>query len=473
MKARLAALLLACFVAVAGPAAAEAPFGRYHALVIGINDYRAMPNLKTAVNDASAVHDVLIREYGYESTLLLNPTRYDIVSALDRYRAELGENDNLLIYYAGHGVLDRESDQGYWLPIDAEPDSPANWVPIFTVTATLKAMSAKHVLVVADSCYSGALTRSAPARLAVGGDRQRELARMAEKRARKALVSGGLEPVFDGGGDGHSVFARAFIEALQGNREVLDGRELYLRVRQPVVAKVDQTPEYSDIRRSGDEGGDFLFVPRNRTPQPASASARAAPAFDERAAELAFWNAAESSPSASAYQAYLNRYPLGMFAELARIRLGEMEPRPAREQQMAATAPPRPPAPPPAARPTPALVVAPPKPQAPAGAEGAWRGGQPACLRAMSGHEVDIELELQVTEGTVEGRLIAESFGPQSRDLGWTRTHENLEGKLDASGEFKGRSSLFSAPIAVRFPAAGAQAEARIGRCEISLERTD
>src|SRR3546814_17179525 len=96
MKARLAALLLACFVAAAGPAAAQAPFGRYHALIIGINDYRAMPKLKTAVNDASAVQDLLIREYGYESTLLRNPTRYAIGSALDRYRAALGETDKLL-----------------------------------------------------------------------------------------------------------------------------------------------------------------------------------------------------------------------------------------------------------------------------------------------------------------------------------------------------------------------------------------
>jgi uncharacterized caspase-like protein len=85
---------------------------------------------------------------------MINPDRYTLVRKLDEMRAKLDVHDNLLIYYAGHGVLDREADQGYWLPVDAEPDSQANWVSVATITATLKAMVAKHVLVISDSCYS-------------------------------------------------------------------------------------------------------------------------------------------------------------------------------------------------------------------------------------------------------------------------------------------------------------------------------
>ncbi len=88
-------------------AGAETEFGRYYALVVGINDYQHMQDLETAVNDASAVHDLLRREYGFESTLLLNASRYDVIRRLDALRAELTERDNLLVYYAGHGVLDR------------------------------------------------------------------------------------------------------------------------------------------------------------------------------------------------------------------------------------------------------------------------------------------------------------------------------------------------------------------------------
>ena len=199
---RIVLFLVGLIGVVGAPARAEfaVDFGRYHALVIGVNEYQYLPKLETAVNDASAVHDLLRREYGFDSTLLLNPTRYELVRALDRLRATLEPRDNLLIYYAGHGNLDKETDNGYWLPMDAETDSQANWVAVHTITSTVKAMSAKHVLVVSDSCYSGTLTREAPVLLAVGAARGAELQRISARRARKALTSGALEPVADGGG---------------------------------------------------------------------------------------------------------------------------------------------------------------------------------------------------------------------------------------------------------------------------------
>ncbi len=84
--------------------------------------------------------------------------------------------------------------------------------------------------------------------------------RIVKKRGRTALVSGGLEPVTDAGMGGHWVFANAFLAALSENRDVIDGQTLYQAVKRPVVLNADQTPQYSDIRRAGHDGGDFLFV---------------------------------------------------------------------------------------------------------------------------------------------------------------------------------------------------------------------
>ena len=232
-------------------------FGAYHALVIGINDYKYLPKLKTAVKDAKAVAKILEEDYGFKVSLMIDPERADIIDALDEYRETLGPTDNLLIYYAGHGWLDEESDEGYWLTRSAKPNRRSRWVSNAAITNTLKVLSAKHVMVVADSCYSGTLTRSA----AVVGFRDKEYyKRMAAKQARVALVSGGLEPVADDSGKGNSPFATAFLDALRNNADVIDGTRLFSEIRRPVILNAKQTPQYSDVRNAGHDGGDFLFV---------------------------------------------------------------------------------------------------------------------------------------------------------------------------------------------------------------------
>ena len=59
------------------------------------------------------------------------------------------------------GVTIRGADQGYWLPVDADSEDPTNWVSNNDITTMLKAIQARHIMVVADSCYSGSLTRDA------------------------------------------------------------------------------------------------------------------------------------------------------------------------------------------------------------------------------------------------------------------------------------------------------------------------
>ena len=231
-------------------------FGDYHALIIGNDDYKHLPDLKTAVGDASAIADALRTTYGFKIQLLTDATRGDIIDALDGYVETLTERDNLLIYYAGHGWLSEDAGRGYWLPVDAKKNRRTNWVSNATITDTLKTLQSKHVMVIADSCYSGTLTRGAGAKLRTADYWKR----MAEKRTRVVLTSGGLEPVADSGGGKHSPFAQAFMDVLDSNDAVMDGTHLFTKMRRPVMVAADQTPEYSDARNAGHEGGDFLFV---------------------------------------------------------------------------------------------------------------------------------------------------------------------------------------------------------------------
>ncbi len=110
----------------------------------------------------------------------------------------------------------------------------------------------------ADSCYSGTLTRG----LGLRSRTPDHLAQMAGKRSRTVLTSGGLEPVTDRGGGDHSVFAKAVLDALAANDGVLDGARLFGQVERVVKLAAPQEPRYSDIRFAGHEGGDFLFARR-------------------------------------------------------------------------------------------------------------------------------------------------------------------------------------------------------------------
>ncbi|MBF0358212.1 MAG: caspase family protein, partial [Magnetococcales bacterium] len=211
--------------------------------------------------DAKAIAKILEESYDFKVQLLLDPTRREILKALAEYRLKLTKKDNFLIYYAGHGWQDKDADMGYWLPSDAEEGSNVDWIRIASITSELRAMEANHAMIVADSCYSGVLTRG----LSIRQKKPNYYDKMTKKKARVVLTSGGLEPVMDqGSSTGHSVFASAFLKALSENRAVLDGSELFVKIRRPIALNSNQTPEFSDIRNAGldDSGGDFFFVRR-------------------------------------------------------------------------------------------------------------------------------------------------------------------------------------------------------------------
>lgn len=244
-------------------------FGRYYALLIGNNDYSNLPPLKTAVNDATTLARTLKNQYGYETTLLTNASRQEIYKALDTFRVSLTEKDNFLIYYAGHGELDKKNHRGYWLPIDADSDSHVNSISNQTVTDILNLMSVKQAMIIADTCYSGIMTRSVIAMKEAGMSDDARLkwyAKIASERCRTVLSSGGLRPVLDAGIGEHSIFASALLAVLAENGGILEATELHRLVRSKVTASskalgFEQVPQYAANLHAGHQAGDFLFVP--------------------------------------------------------------------------------------------------------------------------------------------------------------------------------------------------------------------
>jgi hypothetical protein len=240
--------------------------GGYYALVIGINGYGDFPTLKTPRNDAASVARVLKNHYRFVTNLLLDATRDQIIGALDEYISKLHEEDSLLIYFAGHGWRDKAAGDAYWIPVDGQRNTRSHWITAADITDEARAIPARHLLIISDSCFSGTLAeRDIHPTVGIPSERTILLEKLRAGKSRHLMSSGGDEPVSDdaalGHDPNHSVFANALLNGLaQMQLDEFTGRELFDQyVFGPVGGQSRQVPEYNLIRDSGHNSGDFVF----------------------------------------------------------------------------------------------------------------------------------------------------------------------------------------------------------------------
>ena len=234
--------------------------GKFKALLISNQDYTEWSPLETPHKDVEVIGNLLERQFGFEVTYLKDASRRDTLKALYSLSNELEFMDHLLIYYAGHGVVDRETDTAYWVPANGPLDFQPDWVSSSEIMTALKSINVRHMLLVADSCYSGKLLRSggqptASAEAAV-------VQRLFSRKAKVAITSGGNEPVVDSvGGSENSVFATALVDALTDTQQPTPAGAIFKSVLSKVTSAAQQTPQYADMRELDHDGGDFIFVP--------------------------------------------------------------------------------------------------------------------------------------------------------------------------------------------------------------------
>jgi uncharacterized caspase-like protein len=288
---------------VSSPQQTEVVLGPYYALVIGNNNYQYLPKLQTAVSDAKAVAKLLEQTYGFKVKLIIDATRNDIYGAMNDYRRTLNDTSNLLIYYAGHGSVDEDNHEAYWLPVDAQPDNNVNWISADDITADLRAMRARHVLIISDSCYSGAISQSTRGADVAITPRERAayLLRVLGSKSRTLMASGGKEPVADNGDDEHSVFAGALLRGLsQMQQNEFTADDLFEQFLPAVAGRSAQTPHYSFISNSGHEYGDFVFAKQSSITVASSEAEPVSAAIRKPTATV--------DPEAAAIGAVLHRY---------------------------------------------------------------------------------------------------------------------------------------------------------------------
>lgn len=252
--------------------------GRTHMLWVGIDRYAnpLWPTLKNAVSGSEAFEEALQRNFGLEDASVVRlvnkgATLANIEMAIRAYGPggpmEVIEDDQLIISFAGHGEEDQLTRETAFVPYDGNPSSPSTWFRFDQLRPILRAIPARHILVISDSCFSGGVFRGE----ASVGARAKDAAyarRAFAKHSRLMISSGGSELTADSGGRlGRSVFVDGMIHSLSAS----DGdwiliNTVFQETRSFVVANAAQTPEFGPLKDSGHYGGEFVLF-RSKSPE--------------------------------------------------------------------------------------------------------------------------------------------------------------------------------------------------------------
>ncbi len=233
---------------------------KYFALIIGINQYEdeGIDDLDNPINDAEQLAGVLTYHYSFDQenvTVLENPKREDIIYELDKLAGVVTEKDNLLIFYAGHGIWNEQLNQGYWLPSDASLKSKSYWLSNSTLRDYVGGIKSKHTLLISDACFSGGILKERAV-----FDNSRAILEVYKLPSRKAMTSGTLKTVPD-----ESVFIKYLLKNLVSNQApLISADQLFRQFKVAVInnSPNGQVPQYGPISQAGDEGGDFIFLKR-------------------------------------------------------------------------------------------------------------------------------------------------------------------------------------------------------------------
>ena len=184
---------------------------------------------------------------------MFNPTANDIKRQLLELSTSIAPEDNLVIFYAGHGTWAEKEKKGYWLLVDAKRNDPNTWLPNKDVLTLIAKLPSRHTLLITDACFSGGVfkTRS------LGKDAPLAMQTMNEKISRVAITSGNDTEVPD-----ESVFMKYLIKALTDNKEkYLTAQKMFItQIMEAVMTETKTEPRYGTLELAGHVGGDYIFA---------------------------------------------------------------------------------------------------------------------------------------------------------------------------------------------------------------------
>jgi len=235
------------------------------ALFFANSIYDSFSDLINPVIDMNTIAEELRNNYGVSTEVIENANLNEILNKLRSYaKYDYSENDNLLIFFAGHGNYDEIFHEGYVIASDSKLDDEPKITCLShsNLRTIINNIPCNHILLVMDVCFGGTFDpviagRSRAADIYADISDEEFISRKKKYKTRLYITSGGKEYVPDGRPGHHSPFARRFIEALRnygGTDKILTVNELLL-----FIEKVEPQPCYGEFG-DNEPGSDFLLI---------------------------------------------------------------------------------------------------------------------------------------------------------------------------------------------------------------------
>jgi hypothetical protein len=239
------------------PVAAVEKQGKNYAVFIASQNYddSAIPSLENPIPDAVKLKLILKNNYNFTEEnifTLFNPQRSDFKKKFLELKEALQPEDNLVIFYAGHGIWVEKEKKGYWLLTDAQRNDINTWVPNKEVLQLISELPSRHTLLITDACFSGSVFKSR----GLGEDAPVAMKEMDSKITRVAITSGNDTEVPD-----ESVFMKYLVKALADNKEkYLTAQKMFInQIIEAVMSESKTEPRYGTLELAGHVGGDYIF----------------------------------------------------------------------------------------------------------------------------------------------------------------------------------------------------------------------
>lgn len=236
-----------------------------YALFFATDNYDNWSDLVNPIYDATTIANELKEKYGFEIEVVENANQEDVLVKIKDYsKRNYKPQDQLFIFFAGHGQFDEGFGEGYVVAKNSlELDrAKTTYISHSNLRSYINNISCNHILLTMDVCFGGTLDPAiARARASDSKDELTNnefLARKLSKKTRRYITSGGKEYVSDGIVGKHSPFASRLIEALKsrgGEDGILTMSEIF-----PYLEKIKQNEPRSGSFGDDEKGSDFVFV---------------------------------------------------------------------------------------------------------------------------------------------------------------------------------------------------------------------